>query len=77
MKPPKPKDNKSCTNCKYIIYLRTQLGYTPICKKRSDLKRGKISVITPDMELDALMGCCRYWSDNNEQEKEKSAAPAL
>lgn len=72
MKPPKPKDNKSCTNCKYIIYLRTQLGYTPICKRCSDLKKGKISVIT-----DALMGCCRYWSDINEQEKEKSAAPAL
>lgn len=73
MKPTKPKDNKSCTNCKYLIYLRTQRGYTPICKRFSDLKKGKISVITPD----ALMGCCRYWSDNNEQEKEKSAAPAL
>ena len=71
MKPPKLKKNRSCTDCKYIIYLRTQLGYTPICKRRSDLKKGKISVIT------ALMGCCRYWSDNNEQEKEKSAAPAL
>lgn len=51
-----------CANCKHCTYLRSQLGYTPICSRRSNIRKGRICVITFDVTTDR----CKHWSDSHE-----------